>query len=343
MSSRAARPSTVRLNLPREELEWILDWLPSGIVAVDSDLIIRYFNLAAQRHFHPTPLRIGAPLPDLGFEEERLRPLVSALFAHGVAGTRELRCENGQTFVFDGVMSSHAGRAILRLDDVTARTRRLRAGRDFIVNAAHEFLSPLTAIAGASAVLQDGAKEVPETRDRFLAHIADAANRLISVSRALLVLARAEAGVEPPRLELVPLLPLLEEVSSAGADGASVRCPSDAAVLADVDLLRAVLTNLVENAKRHGRGEIELLVDHVGSRTVAIDIVDRGGGILPEYLELITERFVSAAGRDSGGFGIGLSIAARAADVLGGTLKVDSSAEGTRMRLELPSALLIPA
>jgi signal transduction histidine kinase len=55
----------------------------------------------------------------------------------------------------------------------------------------------------------------------------------------------------------------------------------------------------------------------------------------------VTDRFFSGKGRDSGGFGIGLSIAERAAHVLGGTLDVRSDRNGTRARLRLPSARLL--
>ena len=55
----------------------------------------------------------------------------------------------------------------------------------------------------------------------------------------------------------------------------------------------------------------------------------------------MTERFFSGGGRDSGGYGVGLSIAARVAHVLDGTLDFRSNRLGTRARLELPSARLL--
>jgi two-component system phosphate regulon sensor histidine kinase PhoR len=227
---------------------------------------------------------------------------------------------------------------------MTAHARRTRAEHDFVVNAAHEFLSPLTAIAGAAYVLQESAKDEPAVRDRFIGHIVDAANRLISIARAVLVLARVEAGVEPPRLELVPLRPLLDEVAATAKEGVSVTaCSRTAAVLADRDLLRQAISNLVENAKRHSNEVIEIVVDERGERMTAIEIIDRGSGILPEHLERVTRRFFTAGGRDSDGYGIGLSLAARAIDILGGTLALESGREGTRARIEVPSAHLVAA
>src|SRR5215203_1930002 len=177
-----------------EELQWILDRMPSGVVVVDPDLVVRYFNASAQRLFEPERLRIGSRMPDLR-TEERLADVVARIFGDGAVTGHQLRRDGGDTYVVDGVTTERRARVILRLDDVTAQAQRMQAGHDFIVNAAHEFLSPLTAIAGAAHVLQDGAKDVPGVRDRFVSHIVEGSNRLISLSRALLVLARAEAGV----------------------------------------------------------------------------------------------------------------------------------------------------
>jgi two-component system, OmpR family, phosphate regulon sensor histidine kinase PhoR len=322
-----------------EELQWILDRMPSGIVVVDRDVVVRYFNATAQRLFEPECLRVGSRMPDLR-TEERLADVLARVFGDGAVTGHQLRREGGETYVVDGVTTERRARVILRLDDVTAQAQRMQAGHDFIVNAAHEFLSPLTAIAGAAHVLQDGAKDVPGVRDRFVSHTVEGSNRLISLSRALLVLARAEAGVEPPRLELVPLRPLLEGVAAAERDGVKVRCADDAAALADADLLREVLANLVQNAKRHGQSDVEVIAD-VDGDTIGIDVVNRGSPIPPEYLSSATQRFFSGNGRDGGGFGVGLSIAARAAEVLGGALELESDGDATRVRVQLPAARLI--
>ena len=86
---------------------------------------------------------------------------------------------------------------------------------------------------------------------------------------------------------------------------------------------------------------VEELADILDRLPAGVVVVDRGAGILPENLERVTERFFSGAGRDSGGYGIGLSIAVRAAEALGGALELASDRAGTRARLKLPSARLL--
>jgi two-component system phosphate regulon sensor histidine kinase PhoR len=92
-----------------------------------------------------------------------------------------------------------ADSVVVTIVDVTERESLERAERDFVTNAAHELQTPLAAIVSAVEVLQAGAKERPEDRDRFLQHIADAARRLEQLARALLLLAPRSAIASAPR------------------------------------------------------------------------------------------------------------------------------------------------
>jgi len=319
------------------DLRYVLDNLPGGVVVLDVQRHVRYFNTAASRMVHPQALRVGKPLPELSWEPG-LHETVERLIQHRVVAELEITTPDDRTFVLDGRRRRKGPDLILlQLVDVTGRVRRRRAGEDFVVNAAHEFLSPLTAIAGSAHVLRDGGEADPEVRDRFLRHIMDATERLMGISRALLVLARAEAGMEPPRLDLVPIRPLLDEVAAATARELVVDCSNDAVALADPDLLRQALSNLVENARAHSEGSIGVRVEDGPGAKLRIEIADTGSGILPEHLERVTDRFFSGAGRDSIGFGIGLSIAARSLSAAGGTLTFKSDRGGTRAVVELPT------
>ena len=94
------------------------------------------------------------------------------------------------------------------------RARRQESPEEqFVTNAAHELQSPLTAIVSAIEVLQAGAKDTPQ-RDIFLDHIEQAAARLVRLTRALLVLSRAQTLTEAPKTELVALEPLLSDVAA---------------------------------------------------------------------------------------------------------------------------------
>ena len=87
-----------------------------------------------------------------------------------------------------------AERAVLAvLRDRTEEMRREFAEADFVSNAAHELRNPLAGISGAIEVLQAGAKDDPEARDHFLARLAEDADRMSRLTKALLTLARVES------------------------------------------------------------------------------------------------------------------------------------------------------
>src|SRR5213079_2818295 len=131
--------------------------------------------------------------------------------------------------------------ALVVIDDLTEQEQRELAEREFVTNAAHELRTPLTTIIGAVEVLQAGAKDDPAERDRFLAHIEREAARLARLARALLTLARARAGQEPPRVEAVSLASLLDEVADGlrPRDGVTVEvdCPLELLASVNRDLL----------------------------------------------------------------------------------------------------------
>jgi signal transduction histidine kinase len=261
------------------------------------------------------------------------------------AGVINATSRDDRSFRVTGFPPTADAPTLLHIEDRTGIARRSRAEREFVANAAHELLTPLTGIITAAFALDAGAKAVPEERDRFIAHIASHADRLTRISRALLVIARAQSGQEPPRLESVALRPLLEDAVAANDDydsDVTLRCGPELQVFVDRDVAEQALSNLVANAARHSRGaSIAVSADAIDTRDVGIEVIDTGSGIDASRLAHVGERFYTAGGRDSGGFGLGVSIAAQAIEILGGTLTYASEpGEGTRARVRLRSGRL---
>ena len=225
--------------------------------------------------------------------------------------------------------------------DVTERERRERAERDFVTNAAHELQTPLAAITSAIEVLQAGAKTRAADRDRFLGHIEDASRRLDRLTRALLVLARAETRDEPVRREVVAVAPLLRAVARdlPREREVEIRCEPDVAVIANRPLLEQAIANLGHNALKHTRGRVVLSGEHVGSR-VAIRVHDSGQGIPPEARARVFDRFYRADDAAEG-FGLGLAIVAAAVSALEGELAFATSEAGTTVTITLPAARIV--
>ena len=233
--------------------------------------------------------------------------------------------------------------ALLVVDDLTEQERRELAEREFVSNAAHELRTPLTTIIGAVEVLQAGAKEDPAERDRFLGHIEREAGRLARLARAMLTLARAHSGQEPPRVEAVELAPLLREVA-AGLQ------PHDG-VAVDVEVARRPRGRGEPRPARAGaaqprreRGEAHGArlgrpprLRATGTRSRSRSRTPARGSAPRCSATSSTASTAASATRD--GFGLGLAIVRESVRTLGGRIELDSSpGEGTVFRILLAPA-----
>jgi signal transduction histidine kinase len=322
--------------------ERVLMQLPQGVVLVDSNLVIDYVNPAAERLLGAgSP---GDPLPD-PWPDFSLRNLAASLYGPDPPSGGTF-VETGHSFFWvEGLPPSTGESAILIVEDVTERERARRSEREFVENAAHELRTPLAAIVSVMDVLESGAKDIPEARDRFLKHIRVHSERLSRLARSLLVLARLQTGAEQPRLTVVPVRPLLEEIAGrlnpADRVEISVRASAEIGTLADRELLHRALSNVAENSAKHTQtGEIVLDARQNGTST-EIEIRDTGPGMTDEERARAFQRFFrSSNGTD--GFGLGLSIAEEAVQAMDGTIELESQeGVGTRVRVALPSARIL--
>jgi two-component system phosphate regulon sensor histidine kinase PhoR len=331
-------------RLQRDRLAALLDRLDQAVVSFDSDLRVSFANEAAGRFFGQPEL-VGRELGD-PWPESSLRELASSMFKTHVKRSETRFPIEGGRRTLDVLLlpPDESGEALLVIAELSSPQLRERAEREFVANAAHQLRTPVSAIAGAIEVLQGGAKDVPDARDRFLLHIDTQCSRLVRLTRALLVLARAQALAEPPGVELVALSPLLESIAAGLHPGSGVRvrvdAPVELATLTNRDLLEQAVGNLAENAAKFTwSGEIVLCAERVDGEAVQVVVSDTGPGTrLPAGGAF--ERFYQDPDSQSDGFGLGLAIAAEAARVLGGGLHIQSSQRGTRAAITLPVAKL---
>ena len=327
-------------------LERLLARLPRGIVVVDDRLDVAYANAAAGPLLNPGEVRVGHALPD-PWAEFSLRDDVASLLAADVAFVERQISTDARVVSLAGVRDAEGRSALLLIEDVTAREQRATAERDFLTNAAHELRTPLAAIAGAVEVLQRGAKDDPGFRDRFLGHIARENTRVTRLAESLLALARVQAGLDAPRLDLVELKPLLEEIAAELTPPPDVRvdvdCPEGLTARADRELAYRALFNLALNAVAHTTaGTVSVSATRLSPEAVEIGIVDTGKGMAPEERARAFERFFRGSRGRASGFGLGLSIADEAIRVLGGHIELASEVGiGTTVRVQLPSGQVV--
>jgi two-component system phosphate regulon sensor histidine kinase PhoR len=325
-----------------ERLSALLDRLHQGVVTVSRSLRVTYANSAANDVLAAGGNRAGGMLVD-PWPEPSLRDLALRMFEDG-AGPAEVRIgldANGSAYDVLALPPDASGDALLVIVDVTAHERERRAGREFVANAAHQLRTPVSAIASAIEVLQGGAKEQPATRDRFLAHLDRQCTRLVRLTRALLLLARAQALSEPPAVEIVPLNPLLVTIAGGLRPGSGVdvrvECPFDVAALSNRDMLEQAIGNLAENAAKFTQdGEIVLCAERGRDQMVCVIVRDTGPGARLGTGNF--QRFYGDPDSQGEGFGLGLAIADETVRALGGELRIESDETGTRAVVTLQAA-----
>ena len=208
--------------------------------------------------------------------------------------------------------------------------QRLAYISEFASNVSHEFKTPLATLRGTLELLEDDPDMSNEQRATFLRNANAEVERLERMVSGLLTLARAEEGGERAR---VPLQDLIERV----ARRSEVAAVGDAAsVSGDSAQLESALTNLLENAKKHGGEEISVRGWQSEDWT-GWEVVDNGAGISPGNLPRLFDRFFTT-GRADGGSGLGLALVRAIAEGHGGRVSVDSAAGRTTFRFALPRA-----
>jgi signal transduction histidine kinase len=229
-----------------------------------------------------------------------------------------------------------------RLEDGFARERQ------FISDASHELKTPLTVINANAQMLERWADRDPEIRMESLRAISQESAALAAMVNGMLLLAKAESGDDIPREHIALERPLADAIRAtlprAQEKGLAlvsrVGSGDETLVYGDINLLRQLFTNLIDNAiKFTERGSVEVDLSHAGGRAV-VSVSDTGIGIDDEALERIFDRFFRAdASRDRTipGTGLGLAIVRSIARVHEGTVWAEKRPEGgTRFLVSLP-------
>ena len=215
-----------------------------------------------------------------------------------------------------------------RLETAIERERR------FVDDASHELRTPLAMQKAELELALRYGKDAAELR-AAIASAAVEADRLNQLAEDLLVLARSDKGRLAVKLEPVDLADVLDAVRRrfeprAAESGRSILVEDGARLSVSADRLRLdqALTNLVENAFRHGEGTVTLRAEQAGDE-VRIHVLDDGPGFPPELAATAFGRFTRGdAARTGAGAGLGLAIVAAIADAHGGRAEVAPRSDG---------------
>ena len=208
----------------------------------------------------------------------------------------------------------------------------------FATHVSHELKTPLTSIQGAAELLRDDldtATPMTEAdRRRFLDNIIADTGRLAKISGRLRDFARAEnpvavgatrlsAPIAHVRAVFAPL-----EIRAQGELDTLIRMSEENAGI--------VLTNLADNAVRHGSSRLDIAATRHGDR-LRVEITDNGEGISPNNRSQIFDSFFTTR-RDRGGTGMGLAIVRAMLAAHGGAIRLLDTCQGTAFELMIPVA-----
>lgn len=221
----------------------------------------------------------------------------------------------------------------------------------FTADASHELRAPLAAILSNAQVGLLFSSSGQEQQHQRLENIVEIAKGMSILISNLLFLARHEGHLDSKELEAIDLVRLLnslvdEYTKQAKTKGLNLvtKLPSEPVYFqADPELLQQALRNLLDNALRYtaaASGKTIHLCLFTRSRHIIIQIEDQGIGIPAYDLPHIFERFYrvdTARSRQTGNFGLGLSIVQQIVQVHGGQIKVHSvEQQGTTFAIEFP-------
>jgi len=234
------------------------------------------------------------------------------------------------------------------LQEANARLRAADAAKNlFLSRMSHELRTPLNAILGFAQLLEldDLSSDQREGVDQILR----GGRHLLGLINEVLDLSRVESGNLALSLEAVAVAEVFAETRSLIGTIAAERgivitsptpdeCPQH--VRADRQRLRQVLLNLGVNAVKYNRpgGTITFSCEPTDRGTIRIAVTDTGPGVPDEHLERLFIPFdrLGAEFSDVEGAGIGLALARRLTELMGGSLGVESRVgEGSTFSVEL--------
>jgi len=222
---------------------------------------------------------------------------------------------------------------------------------EFLANMSHELRTPLNSLLIMARLLAENrAGNMNAEQVRHAETIETSGNDLLALINDVLDISKIEAGkleLQPRRIRIAPMLDKLRQgfAPAAEAKGLALRCellpgaPGD--IETDPQRAEQVLRNFLSNAVKFTEtGEVVLSVGRAGDGRLSFAVRDTGVGIAAEQQKIIFEAFRQADGtisRKYGGTGLGLSISRELARLLGGEIRVESSAgDGSIFTLLLP-------
>ncbi|MDQ3538576.1 MAG: GAF domain-containing sensor histidine kinase [Actinomycetota bacterium] len=233
-------------------------------------------------------------------------------------------------------LSEHASLALTDARTVQAMRDAQQTKDLFLAMVSHELKTPLTVIMASLRTLEKRSQHIDEDRRREMLAIAYRRGReLERLIDGLLQGARAELSTKAERVFLPDLI--RETVAAVEGDRVRVAANPPASLWTDADAVQVVLANLLDNALAHSPAGSPVIVEAgVDDDTLTLTVTNQG--YLPDDLDAaeLFLPFQRGSRARSSGVGLGLSVGARLAESLGGTLQVTDLQGRVAFSLRVP-------
>ncbi len=228
---------------------------------------------------------------------------------------------------------------------------------EFLANMSHEFRTPLNAILGFAQILREKPEADIEKSKRYAENIIASGRALLNMINDLLELAKAEAGKISLRVQKGSIQELCQGLVAFFSPLTEQKMiklrlnisPDIPLVQTDHGKVQQILYNLLSNAIKFTPegGRVQISAAMPDDMTVRISVADTGSGIAEENRDKIFEKFRQIDGsitRQGDGTGLGLAICKELAELLAGTISVESEqGAGSTFHLDIPVNLPTPA
>ncbi|MFC6084790.1 sensor histidine kinase [Sphaerisporangium aureirubrum] len=236
-------------------------------------------------------------------------------------------------------------RVVVTLRGAAARARLERSRADLVSTVAHELRSPLTSVKGFTATLLAKWERFTDDQKRVMLETVNSdADRVTRLITELLDVSRIESGRLRVHRQVVDVPARARKIIEGRVAAGD---PGDRFVLdvrgdlpemwLDQDKIDQILGNLLENAVRHGRGTVTIVVEPI-EWGVAVSVRDQGEGVAPELVSRVFRQFWRGNARRRGGTGLGLFIVKGLVEAHGGTIIVQRApGGGAEFRFTMPA------
>jgi two-component system phosphate regulon sensor histidine kinase PhoR len=194
--------------------------------------------------------------------------------------------------------------------------------REFLGNVSHELKTPLFTVQGYLLTLLDGAIDDKNIRKKYLQRAEKGVERLVYIVNDLDMITKLELdtlGIETSKFNIVDVIQNVLDLLEMRASKKNILLTFDMKyvrpinVIADLEKIQQVVTNLVENSIKYGKenGTTEVSIEDFVNNKVIIKVIDNGEGIEKQHIPRLFERFYrvdKSGARSEGGSGLGLAI-----------------------------------